>query len=183
MRKNYSVFMNRNTIAYVSAFNEVGKLVTDIYTTKGIYRVDIEPIKLIDKVFKNYGSSYTGAKEGSKWILGDIDMPPLVIGGAEGLYLFPSESPSSPTCKWFFLHHIVHHKAIEKKKTAVYMTGELVLTADISKSSFESRLTHATLLKVRMEGQNLDYRTFDMSVNYQMVQEFKVDAYKVNRHS
>ncbi|MFC5604781.1 competence protein ComK [Sporosarcina koreensis] len=182
MRKDYSVFMKRNTIAYVSVFNEVGELVTDVYTTNGVFRVDIAPVKLIDKVFKNHGSSYKGAREGSKYILGDIDMPPLVIGGADGLYLFPSEAPSSPTCIWFFLHHIVHYKAIEKKKTAVYLTGGLRLVAEISKSSYASRLTNAMLLKVRMEGSNLGNRPYDTIVNYQMVQELKDDAYRVNRH-
>lgn len=180
MRKDYSVFMKRNTIAYATVFNEVGERVTDVYTTNGVFRIDIEPIKLIDKLFKNYGSSYKGAREGSKYILGDIDMPPLVIGGSEGLYLFPTESPSSPTCIWFFLHHIVHHKAIEKKKTAVYVTGGLMLTAAISKSSFASRLMNATLLKVQMEGRNLGYWAYGSDVSYQMVGEVNGEGYRVS---
>lgn len=182
MRKNYSVYMKRNTIAYVSKFNEVGKLVTDIYTTNGLYRVDIEPIKLIDKVLKNYGSSYTGAKESSRWLLGDIDMPPLVIGGAEGVYLFPSESPATPNCTWFLLHHVEHHKAIDKKNTAVYLTNGLVLTVGVSNSSFERRLTSATRLRVKMEGRHLGYRSYDTEVDYQMVHELKGDTYKVNKY-
>lgn len=182
MREDYSVFMKRNTIAYKSAFNEVGRLVTDVYTTNGVFRVDMEPNKLIDNAMKNYGSSYAGAKEGSKYILGGIDMPPLVVGGAEGLYLFPSESPASPTCTWFFLHHVNDHKAIHKKKTAVYLTNGLVLTVDVSKSTFESRLTSATLLKVKMEGRNLGYRAYDTDVNYQMIHELKGDTYHMKRY-
>src|SRR5690606_23936818 len=95
------------------------------------------------------------------------------------LYLFPTESPSSPTCIWFFLHHIVHHKAIEKKKTAVYVTGGLMLTAEISKSSFASRLMNATLLKVQMEGRNLGYWVYGSDVSYQLVGEVNGNNYEV----
>ena len=181
MRTDYSVFMTRNTIAYVSEYNEVGQLVTDIYTTNGVYRVDMEPIKLIDKVLKNYGSSYRGAKDSSKFHLGDIDMPPLVIGGAEGVYLFPSESPASHKCIWFVLHHVQHHKAIDKKNMAVYLTNGLVLTVEVSNSSFERRLTSATRLRVKMEGRHLNYRSYDIEVDYQMVRELKGYTYRTKR--
>lgn len=183
MRTDYSIFMKRNTLAYVSEYNEVGKLVTDICTTNGVYRVDMEPIKLIDKVLKTYGSSYIGAKESSKFHLGEIDMAPLVIGGAEGVYLFPSESPASHKCVWFALHHVAHYKEIDKKNTAVYLTNGLVLTVGVSKSSFERRLSSATRLRVKMEGQHLGYRSYDIEVDYQMVRELKGYTYRTKRQN
>ena len=182
MNHDISALINKGIMAYVGTFNEVGKHVTDIYSSNGVYQVDIEPKKLFDKILNYYGSSYKGAIASSKSILGPVDMAPISIGGPGGYILLASMSPSTPECTFFLLHHIEHSFAIDRKNTAVEMSNGEILHVPVSISRFRKRFLTALELKEYMAGRSLYYIPYDRGEHYQAVSE-KTVLYRLKKQS
>lgn len=182
MNNEISTLINKGIMAYVGTFNEVGKHVTDIYSSEDVYQVDVEPKKLLDKVLNYYGANYKGAIASSKSILGPVDMAPISIGGPNGYILFTSMSPSIPECTFFFLHHIRSYHTIDSKTTAVVLSNGEILHVPVSRRSFQSRYHKALELKEKMASRSLYHIPYDMGEHYQAVSD-KTVFYRVKKQS
>ena len=144
--------LNEEVMLFFPEYDESGKLLTRVMEKSGTYLVDTNPSDLIDHNLKYYGSSLQGALDGTKMILGRIDMRPVVMNEKLSLYWFPSESPSSRNCIWFALHHIKDYNGIGKKKTLVTFSNESTIVIDSSFTSFDKKVQRAYKLKGRVEG-------------------------------
>lgn len=144
--------LNSETILIYPQFDHFGNLLTGVMEKNGTFLVDMCPSDLIDHNLKYYGSSLQGASDGTKMILGKIDMRPIVMNEKLGLYWFPSKSPSSKDCVWFALHHIKDYNKIGKKKTLVNFSNGSTIVIDISLTSFDKKVQRTYKLKGRVEG-------------------------------
>ena len=152
MKAKSEFILNEEMILFFPEYDKSAKLLTRVMVKDGTFLVDTDPSDLIDHNLKYYGSSLQGALDGTKMILGEIDMRPIVMNEKLGLYWFPSESPSSRNCIWFALHHIKDYNGIGKKKTLVTFSNESTIVIDSSFTSFDKKVQRAYKLKGRLEG-------------------------------
>lgn len=139
------------TVLFSPEYDEVGNLTTVVMEKGRTLKVDISPTALIDFNLRYYGSSLRGASEGSRMILGEISMFPIVMNEKLGMYWFPSVSSLRNDCVWIALHHIIDYKSIGKKKTRVLLSDDSTVTINISRYSFEKKIQRAYALKYKVE--------------------------------
>ena len=144
--------LNDETIVFYPQYDQFGNLLTGVMEKHGTFVVDMPSTDLIDYNLKYYGSSLKGASDGTKMILGEISMKPIVMNEKLGLYWFPSKSPSSEDCVWFALHHIKDYCSYGKKKTLVTFSNGSTIVVDISVTSFDKKVQRAYKLKGKVEG-------------------------------
>lgn len=181
--KEIARWMNKGTMAYAGVYNEFAQLVTDVYTTKGVFRVDLEPRKLIDKVLNYYGSNYAGAKASAKSILKTGNKIPISIGGATGFILLPSMSPANPECVYFLLHHVIDYHCLDKMDTAVECSNGLFINAGVRKTAFKGRMYYARKLRDMMALREPFRIPYDGERYYQTVNEADDNNYYVKKQS
>ncbi|WP_153730419.1 competence protein ComK [Sporosarcina obsidiansis] len=155
MKTTTDYVMNKGTSVIFPEYNEDGKLQSVVVENNRLYRVDQKPTTLVDQNLRYYGSSLRGAKDGTRMILGNVMMSPVVINERLNLYWFPSKSPYRDDCVWFALQHIKDYKAIGNKKTSITLLNGTKFMLDLSSYSFEERFNNACRLKTLIEGRTI----------------------------
>ncbi|MCM3744081.1 competence protein ComK [Sporosarcina luteola] len=130
MREEYVV--NNETSIILPEFDENGRLLSVVMEKSQLFKVNIEPTKLIDHSLRRYGSSLRGANDGSRTLLGEISMAPIVLNLTQSLYWFPHMSPVREDCVWIAADHIQDYKAIDKKQTEIVFTNGTTIILDTS---------------------------------------------------
>ncbi|MFD1929210.1 competence protein ComK [Sporosarcina siberiensis] len=151
---------------------EKGILFTMIRISTKERIVELGPTKLIDHNLKYYGSSLRGAGDGARMILGRGNMYPVLFNEKEPQCWFPSKSPQKEDCIWFALHQIKDYIEVSKQETKVTFRDGSSFIIDISKASFDSRVskaykligrrvyrTHATQNQMAVAETNESYNT------------------------
>lgn len=152
LKKNY--WINKETVYFSGEFDKEGQLCTRIVRGYMSYCVKMNSLKLIDESLKKFGFSLRGALDGSKDILGNKNMRPIVINAYLGIYLFPSKSPGKPDCTWFSLLHVLNTESISRKETKVYLSYGHTVVIDMKESNFNRRLNRALELR-RVVSENM----------------------------
>ncbi|MEO4054191.1 competence protein ComK [Solibacillus sp. CAU 1738] len=142
---------NTNTAMLGQMTNEYGEYFTVIVENKRIYRVNMPMQKLIEINLNYYGSSFRGARDGSRAILGNIHMYPIAINIAKNIIWFPSESMKNPSLRWFALDCILTFGRSGDNETEVTLTSGLKFVIPVKHKEFLKRYNHAHLLKSKME--------------------------------
>ncbi|GKV57365.1 hypothetical protein NCCP2222_33120 [Sporosarcina sp. NCCP-2222] len=179
MKINMLKVMNSETIMFVPEWKDDGSLRTIVVRTEGKMLVDMSPTDLMDAVLRYYGSSLKGAKDGTRTILGDISMQPVVVSEKLGLYSFPSISPANPECIWFLHHQIYSYTAIDKKKIVVEMMNGTKITVETSHRSFDWKVKQASHLRCQMEGRPA-YQVKETQVSYYINKKLKDRNYDID---
>lgn len=111
-------------------------------------RIDVaqSPTAIIDYNLRQQGSSIRGAKDGVKSILGNVNMPPVVISEQNGIYFMPTCSPTSDECMWIACHFIKSFE-ISGPHTAVNLKNNLTITVKMSKDAFQKRLQRSYMYR------------------------------------
>lgn len=113
--------INEKTVLLTGEYDKYGNLCTRVIEGEKTFVINESPVKKIDNTLLNYGSSFKGALESSKFILGPIKMPPIKINENKGIWLFPTKSFRRKNCVWFNLDHIIKTKPLGVNKTLVIM--------------------------------------------------------------
>jgi len=146
------VYVIKNeTILFLPEYDQFGNLSTVLMEDGKPLSVGMSPTELIDYNLRYNGSSLRGANDGSKMILGDIRMYPIVVNERLGLYWFPGMAPTRKDCVWFALHHIRDYAPFGKKQTKVLLSNGSIVIIDVSTYSFDKKVQRAYLLKWRIE--------------------------------
>jgi competence protein ComK len=131
--------INEKTVLFTGEYDHYGKLCTRFIEGEDTFVLNESPVKKIDKTLLNYGSSFKGALESSKYILGPIKMPPIKINENKGIWLFPTRSFKRKNCVWFNLDHILHTKPLGVSKTLVFMNYGHTIIINMKESAFNQR--------------------------------------------
>ncbi|WP_438316182.1 competence protein ComK [Sporosarcina sp. FA9] len=143
--------MKRETMLFKPVRNERENLDTLAMESRGTVKVSMSPTDLIDQNLRYFGSSFNGASQGSRAILGNITMCPIVVNQMLDFYWFPTKSPTNPDCIWFALHHIERHESICKKTTRVFLSNGTNIDIKLSSYTFEKKIQRAYKLKYKVE--------------------------------
>lgn len=152
MERLRKALITQGTSVIYPQFNEQGKLGAMVLQNGELIYMDISPTKLVDYSIRCYGSSLRGAIDGTRLILGDISMPPVVVSEKLGLYWFPSKSPASYDCVWLSAGHVDRFTPVGKEHTKVIFTNGSSMILNCSNYSFEKKHQRACWLKKQMEG-------------------------------
>jgi competence protein ComK len=145
MSKNHLI--NEKTVLLIGEYDKYGNLCTRVVEGENTFVINESPVKKIDKTLLNYGSSFKGALESSKFILGPIKMPPIKINENKGIWLFPTRSFRRKNCIWFNLKHIIKTKPLGVNKTLVIMNYGHTFIINMKESAFNHRRQKAQQLR------------------------------------
>ncbi|MGG0658071.1 competence protein ComK [Rummeliibacillus pycnus] len=143
--------IHENTMAFLPSYDGVGSYKTDILEVDALKESLLSPIELVDKNLRYFGSSLKGASEGTRYILGEVNMYPVIMNHKQQLVWFPTKSPKKNDCVWLALNHIKNYKKNNNQSTEIIFTNDSSLNIQLSYSSFEKRINRASMLKFRLE--------------------------------
>lgn len=109
-----------------------------------------KPFDIIKKSCRFYASSYWGRREGTKELIGVTHKAPIVIDPVQGIYVFPTASPTKPSCAWISHEHVSDYRPLPRMKTEVIFQNGNTLTLPISVYSFENQLYRTAQLRTRI---------------------------------
>ena len=149
MEEIYTV--NENTIAFIPTIDGFGNVQTDILEVDHLIESHLCPIELVDMNLRFYGSSLKGAHEGTRYILGRVNMCPVIMNLKHHLVWFPTDSPKKNDCVWLSLNHIKSYHENPNKSTQIIFTNNSSLTLEVNFNKFKTRISNAYELKCRLE--------------------------------
>lgn len=152
MHESNKYVLKHETVLFLPEYDVKGNLCTIGLENGKPFLVNMSPTALVDYNLRYYGSSLRGANEGSRMILGNSSMYPIVVNEMLDIYWFPSMSPNREACIWFAAHHIQDYKGTGKKKTKVLLSDKSTITIDVSVYSFDKKIQKTYLLKCKLEG-------------------------------
>lgn len=109
--------------------------------------VTMSPKGLINSSLLYYCSSLKGAIDGSRSILGNISMLPIMINPELDIFLFPSCSPNRPDCIWMSLYHVQRSEKSKPHQTRVDLSFGHSIVIDMKRSRFELKKQRAMQLR------------------------------------
>lgn len=115
------------------------------------------PVDVIKKSCRNYASSFTGRKEGTKALIGVTHKSPIVIDPLQSIYFFPTTSPTNPDCAWIAHENVLSYKKVDKTHTEVIFRNKQIFKFSISYSSFQNQMLRTALLRTKMMQRVTDY--------------------------
>lgn len=143
---------NIDTAMLQQRTNENGEYYTIVVEKNYVFHVNMPMQKLLDINLRYYGSSYRGARDGSRAILGNIQIYPIAISMLEKVIWLPSESIKSPNRVWFALH-CIHYPELKPcgDQTSITLTSGLQFTIPVQHKNFIKPYNNALLLKAKMD--------------------------------
>lgn len=140
--------INEKTVLLTGELDDHGNLNTIVIEGRKKILVKLPPLKVIDNTLLQLGSSFQGARESSRKILGEqIRMHPIKINAQLGIWIFPTKSINDPHCVWISLMHIQDKKAMGMKKTEVHLSFHHTIELNMKKSAFENKQQKARELR------------------------------------
>ncbi|WP_042471155.1 competence protein ComK [Bacillus ndiopicus] len=147
--KNY--IFTTETAMLAEGTNEFGEYFSIVIEKDCILYVAMSKQKLVEYNLKHFGSSYRGARDGSRAVLGNVHMYPIAINPAQNIYWFPSESITSPSSVWIALHCLSHFEDDGNRRTKIILTNGRSFIVPVCFKAFTKRVDHAHLLRAKME--------------------------------
>ncbi|WP_420491088.1 competence protein ComK [Neobacillus vireti] len=101
--------------------------------------VNRSPLQVIDDTLKYIGFDLKGAIKGTKNLLANIYMCPIMVNSYKGICLFPYKSSRKEDCVWFNPDHIVKTKALGYK-TEVELSNGVSIIIDLRRNFFINKI-------------------------------------------
>ncbi|PLR95896.1 competence protein ComK [Bacillus sp. T33-2] len=139
--------INKETVLLTGEYDEFGSLCTRVIEGEKTFLVQRTPVQVINKTLLRLGSSFRGARDSSKEVLGVMKMYPLKINQYLGIWLFPTKACSKQNCVWFSLMHIKKTKAIGVRKTEVLLSYNHTFEIEMKETSFNNKRQKAEELR------------------------------------
>lgn len=171
-----SLLIEYGATVLLPVYDDKGKLFTTIRIANRERIVELGPTKLIDHNLRYHGSSLRGAGDGARMILGKSNMNPVIFNEKGPQCWFPSKSPQKEDCIWFALHQIKDYIEVSKQKTKVVFRDRSTFIVDISKASFDARVSKA----YKLIGRRV-YRTH--AFQNQMAVAETNESYSIREHN
>ncbi|CAH0343788.1 competence protein ComK [Bacillus sp. CECT 9360] len=128
--------------------------------------VRMRPVDLINETIKYYGFSLSGAIEGSRSILGNINMPPIVVIPSSDTIWFPCKSHKHKDCVWLAHAQIADKERVDIARTKVLFKQGHSLIIDLSVNQFERRMQRAAELYLeQIKRKTGRFQEFSMGFN------------------
>ncbi|WP_187118827.1 competence protein ComK [Bacillus marasmi] len=147
MKSRGNYLINEHTVCIEGRNDEQNQPYSCVIEGDQSFVVNMSPVEIIDYSLQYYCSSLKGACEGSKSVLGNISMLPLVIYAPLDLYWFPCFSPYRSDCTWFALRNIRNYEALDQKTTIVHMKYGHTICLAMKRDRFERKWQRATHLR------------------------------------
>ena len=151
MESNTPYIVNVNTDVFIPYYNEFGELRTIVLENDVFKEVALSPYKLIDYNLRYYGSSMRGARDGTKEIIGNVSLAPVMINEKQGIYMVPSKSPRSEDCIWFNLNAYLKCEHDQMGGTYVILTNGNIVQVDVPRNKMEKQFNQTYVLKSKRE--------------------------------
>ena len=135
-----------------------GKQCALVVETGQSFIVDQSPLEIIQYSTLYVGYSLKGATEAARWLLGDIQMCPVIVNPIQGIVLFPTRSSSHEDTIWLNPAHI--QRCIpDNGKSLVLFKNQTAMTIHQKPISLNNKLVIATDL-IDMVTENARQTTF-----------------------
>jgi len=151
LKKVTKYIVNPKTCIIYPHFDEYGNHYSIVNETDRRLIVEMSPINIIELSLLKHASSFKGAKEGARYILGNTSMNPLMINDKLGLYAIPTMSPANIECVWFMLEQYVNRIPMGKDNLHVLFKNGFTANLNISIKRFDDKLQKAFRLKKHMD--------------------------------
>lgn len=139
--------INPKTVLIAAEFDQKGCLYSRVIEGKKTFIVAMRPKALIDYSLHYYCSSLKGAMDGSRSILGNISMQPIMINAQLDICWFPCFSPDRTDCVWFSLTHVVNSEKLSLRQTKVNLNFGHTIILDMKRERFENKRQRASQLR------------------------------------
>lgn len=139
--------INPSTIMIMEVRDQKGRTYSKVVETKESYIVTMRPKALIDSSMRHYAASLQGAYEGSRAILGNISMLPIMVSNELDLYFFPCFSPERHDCIWLSLGHIEKAEKHNPDETIVQFKQGNSVVISMKIERFDRKLHRASQLR------------------------------------
>ncbi|WP_163539015.1 competence protein ComK [Gracilibacillus sp. YIM 98692] len=138
--------MTRNTLAII-AIQDIHYQVKIIEQEEVIYHTS-SAISIIKENCLYYGASYKGRQASVKYHLDFQQKTPIPIQPTKDIYAFPTESPKSFTCCWFFFHAIASINQTEHQQSVIHFANGKKETFPISHHTMKKQYDRTGMVKV-----------------------------------
>ncbi|PLR78466.1 hypothetical protein CU633_05700 [Bacillus sp. V3-13] len=143
--------VNRSTSAILPEYDRQGRLCSQVIEGQKNFLVMVPPRKLLNECLEYYGDSMIGAVRGTRAILGNIRMAPIIIHADNELYWFPTLSPQKNSCIWLTPAHIIDFIYISENRTKVILTEGNSVTIDMTIGRLKRKRQITYTLKSQVE--------------------------------
>lgn len=149
--QNLKVYIiNPYTSSILPTYDAFANLKSIVSEKGKLFLVNKSPIKIIEHSLLNYASSLQGARDGSRHLIGNTHMSPIMISEKLGIYWFPTKSFSRPDCVWISLGQYKDYDPINQNSLKVNFKNCRSILIDSTIKSFETKLNNAIKLKHKM---------------------------------
>ncbi|PFN80607.1 hypothetical protein COJ85_29770 [Bacillus sp. AFS076308] len=138
--------VDKDVILMTGEYDEHGKLCSRVMIGPQTLLVSRTPVQLLDDTLKYIGYDLKGALKGTKNILGNKHMCPILVNPYKGICFFPYKSSRKEDCVWFNPDHIVKTK-IRDCKTEVELSNGISIIVDSKRYFFNNKMQTALQLK------------------------------------
>ncbi|MED4227915.1 competence protein ComK [Neobacillus cucumis] len=138
--------LDEEIILMTGEYDHFGRFCARVMIGGQTILVSRSPLQLIDDTLNYIGFDLKGANKGTKNILGNINMWPIIVNPYKGICLFPYKSPRQEDCVWFNPDHIVKTKS-HGFKTEVELSNGVSIIIDLKKYTFITKIQTALQLK------------------------------------
>lgn len=132
--------INPLTMILLSEKDEFGHTYSRILEEDGQFIVAKSPSQLIEEACERFGSNLEGRQEGTTLVSGYVHKPPISIDPYNGLYFFPTVSPSLDTCDWISHTHVSKIITETERGTELLFTNNQIVLIDISKRTLKNQI-------------------------------------------
>lgn len=138
-------FINPNTLVAIPKFIN-GKCCSFVLHCRRSLIVDMAPTELVHRSLLYFAKDLKGSCNGSKAVLGNVNMCPVIICSQLKMCWFPCSTPEGNPI-WFAERHILDTIASGENQTDVILSYGHIVTVDMCKSRFDHRWGRATRLR------------------------------------
>jgi competence protein ComK len=135
VREDYEI--SPSTMAIT--FNAHAIYQTKIYDVHGVFCCSRKGMNLMEEGCLQGGSTYDGRKKAVTYLKRFIQCTPIPVIPNEGVFAFPTCSPTNWNCTWIFYRHIKQF-ARDGEQTIVTFHNGATLTVDVSYYTFEKQI-------------------------------------------
>ena len=118
-----------------------------VYEDFNQYNVEKNPYSIMEESCIYYGSTYSGRKDSSKYLLGAEYKVPILVDELNNIIALPTTSPFSKDCIWLSLNRIKKIDRVSDFVTKVVFDNDLNLNIPCSFRSIESQISRAYRLE------------------------------------
>jgi len=138
--------LDEDVILMTGEYNNHGMFCARVMIGGQTLLVNRSPLQVIDDTLKYIGFDFKGAIKGTKNILGNIILCPIIVNPYKGICLFPYKSSRLEDCVWFNPDHIVKTKALGCK-TEIELSNGVSIIIDLKRYYFINKIETALQLK------------------------------------